>query len=353
MLLFTYAKHTKKVGNGLYISEVMVMSNIKTSVEELIGNTPILELVNYEKKYDLKARILLKVESVNILGSLKDRIAVAMIDAYEKETDIKPGDTIVESSSGNTAIAMAAIARKRGYRFINIAADQTEERTALLRAYGAEILFLSEHPDIAAGFGLLNENYKFHDFLRDYFAKQSEKDGRKYYINPQWTNKANRIVQHDVTGQEIIRDTDGQVDVFIGGIGSGGSLRGIGDALREVNPNLEIVAFDSVPEEPDSIIGVHNIAHTPDFMLPDHISEAERPYDRAIVVKKEEAYKASNEVAKAEGIFFGVSTGAAVHIATQLAKQPEYEGKTIVAIAYDDVLKYLSTELINPIYQED
>lgn len=329
------------------------MSNIKTSVEELIGNTPLLELVNYEKKNNLKARILLKVESVNALGSLKDRIAVAILNAYERETDIKPGDTIVESSSGNTAIALAALARKRGYRFLNVASELTDERINLLRAYGAEILFLKDYPEIAAGFSILNDNYKFHDFLRDYFNKQSEKDGRKYYVNPQWVNKANRQVQHDVTGQEIIRDTDGQVDVFIGGIGSGGSLRGIGDALREVNPNLEIVAFDSVPEEPDSIIGVHNIANTPNYLLPDHISEAEKPYDRAIVVKKEEAYKASNEVAKSEGIFFGVSTGAAVHIATQLAKQPEYEGKTIVAIAYDDVLKYLSTDLVNPIYQED
>lgn len=329
------------------------MSNIKKSVEELIGNTPILELVNYEKKNELKARILLKVESVNALGSLKDRIAVAMLDWYEKETDIKPGDTIVESSSGNTAIAMAAIARKRGYRFLNVAADQTEERTALLRAYGAEILFLADNPDIAAGFAILNENYKFHDFLRDYFNKKSEKDGRRYFVNPQWMNIANRQVQHDVTGQEIIRDTDGDVDVFIGGIGSGGSLRGIGDALRETNPNLEVIAFDSVAEEPDSLIGVHHIDGMPAFMLPDHITTSEKPYDRTIVVTKEEAYKASNEVAKAEGIFFGVSTGAAVHIATKLAKQPEYEGKTIVAIAYDDVLKYLSTDLINPIYQED
>lgn len=329
------------------------MSNIKHSVEELIGNTPLLELVNYEKKKNIHAKILLKIESVNALGSLKDRIAVAMLDAYENETDIKPGDTIVESSSGNTAIALAALARKRGYRFVNVAAELTEERKKLLLAYGAEIIYVSENPDIAAGFGILNDNYKFHDFLRDYFAKKSEEDGRRYFVNPQWINKANRIVQHDVTGQEIIRDTDGQVDVFIGGIGSGGSLRGIGDALREVNPNVEVIAFDSVPEEPDSLIGVHNIAQTPKFMLPEHISEIEKPYDRAIVVKKEEAYKASNDVAKAEGIFFGVSTGAAIHLATLLAKQPEYDGKTIVAIAYDDVLKYLSTELVNPIYQED
>lgn len=329
------------------------MSNIKKSVEELIGNTPLLELVNYEKKHDLKARILLKVESVNALGSLKDRIAVAMLDAYERDTDIKPGDTIVESSSGNTAIAIAALARKRGYRFINVTAELTEERKNLLLAYGAELVYLSDNPDIAAGFGLLNENYKFHDFLRDYYDKKSKEDGRKYFINPQWVNEANRLVQQNVTGQEIIRDTDGKVDVFIGGIGSGGSLRGIGDALREVNPNVEVIAFDSVPEEPDSLIGVHNIAHTPDYMLPDHISGSDKPYDRTVVVKKEEAYKASNEVAKTEGIFFGVSTGAAVHTATLLAKQPQYEGKTIVAIAYDDVLKYLSTELVNPIYQED
>ena len=326
------------------------MSNIKHSVEELIGNTPLLELTNYEKANNLKARILLKVESVNVLGSLKDRIAVAMIDALERETDIQPGDTIVESSSGNTAIALAAIARKRGYRFQVIVDALTQERVALLQAFGAEIINILETPDLAAGFGLLNENYKFHDFLNEYYAKKGKEEGRRYFVTAQWANKANREVQYNTTGQEIIRDTDGQVDVFIGGIGSGGSLRGIGDALREANPNVEIISFDSTPEEPDSLIGTHKVVGNPRYMLPNHITEIERPYDRVIEVKKEEAYRASNAVARYEGAFFGVSTGASVYIATQLAKLPEYEGKTIVAIAYDDVLKYLSTDLVNPVF---
>lgn len=328
------------------------MSNIKTSVEELIGNTPLLELVNYEKKYDLKARILLKVESVNVLGSLKDRIAVAMIDALERDTDIQPGDYIVESSSGNTAIALAAIARKRGYRFLAVVADMTQERFNLLRAYGAEILNVAETPDLAAEFGKIAEGYRLHDALRAYFKKRGEADGKKYYLLAQWANEANKEVQYRTTGQEIIRDTDGKVDVFVAGIGSGGSISGITKALREANPDLEVVVFDPPTEDPDSIDGVHHISGLPYYFLPTFLDN-EKVYDRAETVTKEDAYRASNKVAIAEGAFFGVSTGAAVHLATKLAQQPEYEGKTIVAIAYDDVLKYLSTDIINPKYQED
>ena len=328
------------------------MSNIKHSVEELIGNTPLLELDSYEKAKGLKARILLKVESMNILGSLKDRIAVSMIDALEKETDIKPGDYLVEASSGNTVIALAAIGRKRGYKVLAIVEQATQERLDLLHAYGAETVDVADCPEIRAGFGKLNDNYKFHDFLNDYFGQKGREEGRKYFVTAQWANKANREVQYFTTGKEIIRDTDGKVDVFIGGIGSGGSLRGVGEALREVNPNLEIIAIDSTSEEPDSLVGIHKIAGNPNFMLPVHVTEIEKPYDRTITVTKEDAYRAANAVAKYEGIFFGITTGAAVHIATQLAKQPKYEGKTIVTFAYDDVLKYLSTEITNPEYLE-
>lgn len=329
------------------------MSNIKHSVEELIGNTPLLELDNYEKVKGLKAKILLKVESVNILGSLKDRIAVSMIDALERETDIKPGDYLVEASSGNTVIALAAIGRKRGYKVLAIVEQATQERLDLLHAYGAETVDVADCPQILAGFSKLNDNYKFHDFLNEYFEQKGREEGRKYFVTAQWANKANREVQYHTTGKEIVNDTDGKVDVFIGGVGSGGSLRGVGDALREVNPNLEIIAIDSVPEEPDSLVGIHKIVGNPGFMLPLHITEIEKPYDRVVTVTKEEAYRASNAIAKYEGIFFGITTGAAVHIATQLARQPEYEGKTIVAIAYDDVLKYLSTGLVDPAYLED
>lgn len=329
------------------------MSNIKHSVEELIGHTPIMELDNYEKVKNLNARILLKVESVNILGSMKDRIAVSMIDALERETDIRPGDYLVEASSGNTVIALAAIGRKRGYKVLAIVEQATQERLDLLHAYGAETIDVTESPEIAAGFGKLNANYKFHDFLNDYFTEKGKKEGRRYFVTAQWANKANREIQYSTTGQEIVADTDGKVDVFIGGIGSGGSLRGVGDALREANPNLEIVAIDSIPEEPDSLIGIHKVVGNPDFMLPLHVTEIEKPYDKIIPVTKEDAYRAANAVAKYEGIFFGITTGAAVHIATQLAAQPEYEGKTIVAIAYDDVMKYLSTGITDPQFLVD
>lgn len=328
------------------------MANIKHSIEELIGNTPLLELDNYERKFGLKARILLKVESVNILGSLKDRIAVAMIDALEAETDIKPGDTIVENSSGNTAIALAAVARKRGYRFVDLITEQTPERTKLLLAYGAELEELYKIPEIAEKLPELSDDYRLEQLIDDYFEERGKREGRRYFFTKQWANPANKKVQREVTAQEILRDTDGNVDVFIGGIGSGGSFCGITEGLRAANPNLEAIAFDSTPEEPDSIVGVHNIATTPKHSFSIFTQQGTKTYDRTIVVTKEQAYRASNEVGKAEGIIFGISTGAALHIATELAKLPEYEGKTIVAIAYDDVMKYLSTELVSEEYRK-
>lgn len=188
--------------------------------------------------------------------------------------------------------------------------------------------------------------------LEEFLAQQSKKDGRRYFLTAQWMNAANREIQYSTTGQEILRDADGKIDVLVAGIGSGGSIRGVGDALREANPDLEIVAFDSTLEEPDSLVGVHNIAGKPAFLLPTHVTE-KHVYDRTFVVTKEDAYRTANAFAKEEGIFFGISTGAAIYTATQLARQPEYEGKTIVAFAYDDVLKYLSTDLVNPIFAQD
>lgn len=327
------------------------MSNIKYSVEELIGNTPLFEPVAYEKAKGLKARILLKVESVNPLGSLKDRIAVAMLDNLEANTDIKPGDYVVEVSSGNTVIALAALARKRGYKVLALMSQITEERTKLLTAYGAQVVDMSKLPQYTDRSSALNDKIGQKELVEAFLAQQSKIDGNRYFLTAQWTNVANREIQYSTTGQEILRDVDGKIDVLVAGIGSGGSIRGVGDALREANPDLEIIAFDSTLEEPDSIVGVHNIAGRPDFMLPTHVTE-KHVYDRTVVVTKEDAYRAANTLAKEEGLFFGISTGAALAVATQLAKQPEYEGKTIVMFAYDDVLKYLSTDLVNPIFAD-
>ena len=327
------------------------MSNIKHSVEELIGNTPLLELDNYEKTFGIDARILVKVESLNPYGSLKDRIAVAMIDALEKNTDIKPGDYIVEASSGNTAIALAAIARKRGYKSLFIVEQMTDERYKLLEAYDAEIVEVADDPEMIQGMMNLNEDYMFHDFLNDYYGKKSKESDVNYFPVSQWANKANPQIQYETTGQEIIRDTDGKVDVFVSGIGSGGSIRGISDALREVNPDLEVVVFDSIPEEPDSLIGVHKVEGANPALFPLHVSEKPGLYNSVFPVTKEQAYQTANDVGKTEGIMFGVTTGAAVYLAAQLARKPEYAGKTILTIAYDDVTKYLTTDLIASQYR--
>lgn len=320
-------------------------------MEELVGNTPLLELDAFERKFGLKARLLVKVESMNPFGSLKDRIAVSMLDALERDTDIKPGDYVVEASSGNTAIALAALCLKRGYKFLAIVEQMTPERIGLLEAYGAELVDASKDPELLNGMMNLTKSYKFHDFLRDYYGKKSKESSVKYFPLSQWANKANPQIQYETTAPEILRDAGGKIDVFVAGIGSGGSIRGIGDALREANPELEIVVFDSTEAEPNSLIGVHKVIGAPPAIFPVHVAEKPGVYDKVEVVTKEEAYQAANDVAKTEGILFGISTGAAVHLARELAQKPEYEGKTILTIAYDDVTKYLSTELVSPKYR--
>lgn len=328
------------------------MSNIKHAIEEVVGHTPILELDGLEKKESLDAHILVKLESLNPLGSLKDRIAVAMIDALERDTDIKPGDTIVEFSSGNTAIGLAAIAAKRGYKMIAYMVQATQEREKLLKAYGAEVRDMLEDADVMNVMGSLPEDGDSAQALVDLFAERSKKEGINYFLTVQSSNEANREVQYRTTGQEIIADVD-QVDVLIAGVGSGGSITGVSDALREKFPNLEVIAFEPTDDDTESLVGVHSISLTPRNSFPQIILRKDRvPYDRIIKVNKEDAYRTSNKVAKTDGIFLGITAGAAMFIANELAKTPEYKGKTFVMFGYDDVLKYLSSELVNPKYAE-
>lgn len=327
------------------------MSNIKHSIEEIIGHTPILELDGLEKKEKLDAHILVKLESVNPLGSLKDRIAAAMIDALERDTDIKPGDTIVEFSSGNTAIALAAIAAKRGYKMLAYVVQATEERIKLLQAYGAVTQRMEEaDPELLQGMAELPEDGDSAAFIVEYYKEKSKREGVRYFPTVQSANEANREVQYRTTGQEILEDVD-QADVLIAGAGSGGSITGVSQALREKFPNLEVIAFEPVADDLDSLVGVHSIRRTPKNSFPQIILRADRvPYDRVIEVNKEDAYRTSNEVAKTDGIFLGISSGAAIYLAKELAKRPEYKGKTFVTFGYDDVLKYLSTPLVDKKY---
>lgn len=330
------------------------MSNIKHKIEDVIGHTPILELDGLEKKEKLDANILVKLECVNPLGSLKDRIAAAMIDRLERDTDIMAGDTIVEFSSGNTAIALAAIAAKRGYKLLAYVGQATEERIKLLEAYGATVLPMEQaEPEILSGIGKATAEYDSAQFLEDYYKAKSEREGKKYFPTVQSSNEANRDIQYNATGQEIIADVD-HVDVLIAGIGSGGSLTGVSEALKEKFPNLEVIAFEPPDDDVDSLVGIHSITQTPVGMFPQIVLRREKcPYDRIIKVNKEDAYRTANEVAKTDGIFLGITSGAAIYLAKELAKQPKYKGKTFVMFGYDDVLKYLSTPLVDKKYKVD
>ena len=328
------------------------MSNVKHAIEEVVGHTPILELDGLEKKEQLDAHILVKLESVNPLGSLKDRIAVAMIDALERDTDIKPGDTIVEFSSGNTAIGLAAIAAKRGYKMIAYMVQVTSERVKLLEAYGATVRDMQADADVMEVMSTLPEDGDSAQALVDLFKQRSKEEGINYYLTVQSANEANREVQYRTTGQEIIADVD-HVDVLIAGVGSGGSITGVSDALREKFPNLEVVAFEPTDDDTESLVGVHSISQTPKNSFPQIILRKEKvPYDRIVKVHKEDAYRMSNKVARTDGIFLGITAGAAMHVAAELAKTDEYKGKTFVMFGYDDVLKYLSSELVDKKYAE-
>lgn len=327
------------------------MNHIKHSIEEVIGHTPILELDGLEKQENIDAHILVKLESLNPFGSLKDRIAMAMIDALERDTDIRPGDTIVEFSSGNTAIGLAAIALKRGYKMIAYMVQATEERIKLLEAYGATVRDMTQDEGVMEVMSSLPEDGDSAQSLVELFQKRSAEEGVRYFLTVQSANEANRDIQYHTTGQEIIEDVD-HVDVLIAGVGSGGSITGVSEALREKFPDLEVIAFEPTDDDIESLVGVHSISMTPRHSFPQIILRRDRtPYDRIIKVDKEDAYRMSNKVARTDGIFLGITAGAAMHLAAELSKKPEYMGKTFVTFGYDDVLKYLSSPLADKKYK--
>lgn len=326
------------------------MNNIKHSIEEIIGHTPILELEGLRVKENIDAHILVKLESLNPLGSLKDRIAMAMLDALERDTNIQPGDTIVEFSSGNTAIGLTALAAKRGYKMIAYMVQATEERVKLLEAYGATVRDMMQDEGVMEVMSSLPEDGDSAQALVDLFEKRGQEEGINYFLTVQSSNEANRDIQYNTTGQEIIADVD-HVDVLIAGIGSGGSITGVSEALREKFPNLEVIAFEPTDDDVDSLVGVHSINLTPRNTFPQIILRRDRvPYDRVIKVDKEDAYRMSNKVARTDGIFLGITTGAAMHLAVELAKTTEYQGKTFIMFGYDDVAKYLSSPLVDKKY---
>ena len=307
------------------------MSNIYTSADQLIGRTPLLELTHIEKAEGLNARILAKLEYFNPAGSVKDRIAKAMIDDAEARGALKPGSVIIEPTSGNTGIGLASVAAAKGYRIIIVMPEtMSVERRQLMKAYGAELV--------------LTEGAKG---MKGAIAKADElaKEIPDSFIPGQFVNPANPAIHKATTGPEIWDDTDGQVDIFVAGVGTGGTVTGVGEYLKEQNPAVKVVAVEpaSSPVLSKGTPGAHKIQGIGAGFVPDVLNTT--IYDEIITVENEDAFAVGKQVGRAEGVLVGISSGAAVWAAVQLAKRPENKGKTIVALLPDTGDRYLSTPL--------
>lgn len=309
------------------------MSKIYKSLTELIGKTPLLELVNFNEKQGLEATVLGKLEFFNPAGSIKDRIALAMIDDAEQKGLLKPGSVIIEPTSGNTGIGLAAVAAARGYRVIlTMPETMSVERRNLLKAYGAELV--------------LTEGVKG---MKGAIERADEllKKTPGGFIPGQFVNPANPAVHRATTGPEIYEDTDGKVDIFVAGVGTGGTITGVGEYLKSKNPKIRIVAvepYDS-PVLTEGRSGPHKIQGIGAGFVPDVLNTA--IYDEVIPVKNEDAFAMGRVVAGAEGLLVGISAGAALFAAAKIAKRPENKGKTIVALLPDTGERYLSTPLFS------
>ena len=307
------------------------MSKIYTSADQLIGHTPLLELTHIEAAEGLQAKILAKLEYLNPAGSVKDRIAKAMIDDAEAKGVLKPGSVIIEPTSGNTGIGLASVAAARGYRIIIVMPEtMSVERRQLMKAYGAELVLT----DGAKG-------------MKGAIAKADElaKEIPNAFVPGQFVNPANPAAHKATTGPEIWEDTDGEVDIFVAGVGTGGTVTGVGDYLKSQNPNVKVVAVEPAtsPVLSKGVAGAHKIQGIGAGFVPDVLDT--RIYDEVIPVANEDAFTTGKLVGHKEGVLVGISSGAAVWAAIELAKRPENAGKTIVALLPDTGDRYLSTPL--------
>ena len=307
------------------------MAHIYTSADQLIGKTPLLELTHIEKEYDLKAKILAKLEYFNPAGSVKDRIALAMIDEAEKAGKLKEGSVIIEPTSGNTGIGLASVAAARGYRIIIVMPEtMSVERRQLMKAYGAELV--------------LTEGAKG---MKGAIAKAEElaAETPNSFIPGQFVNPANPKAHYETTGPEIFEDTDGAVDIFVAGVGTGGTVTGVGEYLKEKKPGVKIVAVEPAasPVLSKGEAGPHMIQGIGAGFVPDVLDT--KIYDEIIPVANEDAFAVGRLIGKREGVLVGISSGAALWAAIELAKRPENEGKTIVVLLPDTGDRYLSTPL--------
>ena len=307
------------------------MSKIYTSADQLIGKTPLLELTHIEKKYGLKAKVLAKLEYFNPAGSVKDRIARKMLDDAEAAGKLTPDSVIIEPTSGNTGIGLASVAAARGYRIIIVMPEtMSVERRQLMKAYGAELV--------------LTEGAKG---MKGAIAKADElaKEIPNSFVPGQFVNPSNPKAHYETTGPEIFEDTDGEVDIFVAGVGTGGTVTGVGEYLKDKKPGVKIVAVE--PETSavlsTGVAGAHKIQGIGAGFVPDVLDT--KVYDEIIPVSNEAAFEAGKLIGKSEGVLVGISSGAAAYAAIELAKCPENEGKTIVVLLPDTGDRYLSTPL--------
>lgn len=309
------------------------MSKIYKYADELVGKTPLLELTHIEKELGLKAKILAKLEYFNPAGSVKDRIAKAMIDDAEKSGKLKKGSIIIEPTSGNTGIGLSSVAAARGYKIIIVMPEtMSVERRQLMKAYGAELV--------------LTEGAKG---MKGAIAKAKELAGEipNSFIPSQFENPANPKIHFDTTGPEIYSDTDGKVDIFVAGVGTGGTVTGVGKYLKARNPKIKVVAVEPASSAVLStgVAGAHKIQGIGAGFVPDVLDTS--VYDEIITVTNEDAFSAGKEIGKKEGVLVGISSGAALHAAIELAKRTENAGKNIVVLFPDTGDRYLSTPLFN------
>ena len=309
------------------------MSKIYTSADQLIGRTPLLELVRIEQLEGLEAKILAKLEYFNPAGSVKDRVAKAMIDDAEAKGTLTPGSVIIEPTSGNTGIGLASVAAARGYRIIIVMPEtMSVERRQLMKAYGAELVLTEGSKGMAGAIAK---------------AQELAQEIPNSFLPGQFVNPANPAVHRATTGPEIWEDTDGQVDIFVAGVGTGGTITGVGEYLKSQNPSVKVVAVEPAgsPILSKGSSGAHQIQGIGAGFVPDVLNTG--VYDEIIAVENEAAFATGKKIGQAEGVLVGISSGAAVWAAIALAKRPENKGKTIVALLPDSGERYLSTGIFD------
>lgn len=307
------------------------MGRIYTSIDELVGNTPLLQLKNMEKKYGLQARLLAKLEYLNPAGSVKDRVAKAMLDQAEQSGKLTADSVIIEPTSGNTGIGLAAVAASRGYKVIIVMPDSmSAERRMLMTAYGAELVLTEGAKGMS---GAIEK------------AEELAKEIPNAFIAGQFVNPANPAAHRETTGPEIWRDTDGEVDIFVAGVGTGGTITGTGEYLKQMNPDIKVVAVEpsASPLLTEGKAGPHGIQGIGANFIPEILNTD--VYDEVLSCSVEDAYALGREIGRSEGVLVGISSGAALWAAVEVAKRPENAGKTVVVLLPDTGDRYLSTEM--------